>query len=118
MEDLGIRTKRFAIEVVRLVDRLLKRDSLRVIGNQLLRSATSVGANYRAARRGKSRADFFYKLKIVEEEIDECQYWMELLMESGLMEKSTIEPLYNESKELTAIFVSSNKRNKTVKYKA
>jgi four helix bundle protein len=77
------RTKKFALRVIRLVDSLPNRRSARVMGDQLLRSGTSVGANYRAACRARSRKEFCSKLGIVEEEADESAYWMELLIESN-----------------------------------
>ncbi|MCM2360045.1 MAG: four helix bundle protein [Geobacteraceae bacterium] len=84
-ENLKERTKSFALRVIRLVEALPKGRTVDVIGKQLLRSGTSVGANYRAACRSKSAADFIAKMGIVEEETDESIYWMELLIESGLM---------------------------------
>jgi len=78
-----------------------------VIGKQLLRSATSVGANYRAACRAKSNADFISKMGTVEEEADECLYWMELLAEAKLVQPEKLQPLMAEADELVAITVSS-----------
>ena len=80
--DIQYRTKQFALRIIRLVDALPKNKTSDVIGRQLLRSGTSVGANYRASCRAKSRADFIYKLGIVEEEADESLFWLELLVES------------------------------------
>src|SRR5947207_15435942 len=82
-DDLRPRTKAYALRVIRLVESLPRNRTADVIGKQLLRSATSVGANYRAACRAKSPADFTAKMGIVEEEADESLYWMELLIESG-----------------------------------
>src|SRR5437764_7438785 len=84
-EDLKQRTKSYALRVIRLVESLPTSRTADVIGKQLLRAGTAVGANYRAARRSRSPADFIAKLGIVEEEADECLYWMELLVESGLV---------------------------------
>jgi four helix bundle protein len=80
--------------------------------NQLLRSATSVGANYRSACKGKSTADFINKIIIVEEEADECVYWLELIEELGLAQNDMIKTLRNEAKELTAIFTAIGKTAK------
>ncbi|MCO5249380.1 MAG: four helix bundle protein [Chitinophagales bacterium] len=106
MSDLKGRTKKFAIEIIRFVQSLNNHPTHRVIGNQLLRSGTSVGANYRAACRAKSDADYKYKIKIVEEEIDETGYWIELLIESGILSTSKVQSLLKEANELTAIFSS------------
>ena len=114
-DELKKRTKNFALRVIKLVSALPNTPTGGVIGNQLLRSGTSVGSNYRAACRAKSKADFIYKIKIVEEEVDESAYWLELIIESGLMLKSKIESLLKEADELTAIFVSSNKTAKSKK---
>lgn len=103
------RTKQFALRIIRLVNALPKNYAADVLGKQLLRAATSVGANYRAACRGRSKAEFIAKLGIVIEEADECGYWLELLVDSGLMPKEKLEPLLTEANELTAIFVASIK---------
>lgn len=108
------RTKQFALQIIRLVDTLPQNSTCDVIGRQLLRSGTSVGANYRAACRGKSKADFIAKLGIVVEEADECGYWLELLNDSVIMPQDKLEPLRRESDELTAIFVSSIKTSRKV----
>jgi four helix bundle protein len=105
--DLKLRTKQFALRVIRLVESLPKRPAGHVIGNQLLRAATSVGANYRAACRGRSRSEFCAKMGIVEEEADECVYWMELLVESGLVREELLTGLIQEANELLAITVAS-----------
>lgn len=106
------RTRLFALAVIRLVESLPKTLSADVMGRQLLRSGTSVGANYRAACRGRSRAEFIAKLGIVEEEADECLYWIELLTESGLMTEAALAPLKAESDELLSIVVASLKSAK------
>ncbi|MFH1613687.1 MAG: four helix bundle protein [Planctomycetota bacterium] len=103
------RTKAFALNVIQLVEKLPKNKSADIIGKQLLRSATSVGANYRAACRGKSVADIIAKLAIVEEEADESIYWMELLAESGIVSKQHLQNIITEADELTAMTVSSIK---------
>ncbi len=105
--NLKTRTKSFAIRVIRLVDSLPRSQSCRVIGNQLLRAATSVGANYRAACRGRSTAEFAAKLGIVEEEADECIYWMELLVEASIVPGGRLGELLIEANEITAMIVAS-----------
>ena len=85
-DDLQARTQTYALRVIKLVESLPLNRTTDVMGKQLLRAATSVGANYRAACRAKSSADFIAKMGIVEEEADECLYWMELLIESGLVD--------------------------------
>jgi len=101
------RTKLFALTVIRLVQSLPKGQTAGVIGRQLLRSGTSVGANYRAACRAKSAADFISKLATVEEEADETIYWMELLTEAGILKPERLQSLMKEAEELLAITVAS-----------
>jgi four helix bundle protein len=102
------RTKAFAPRVIKAVRALPGKDDVAgVLGRQLLRSGTSVGANYRAVCRAKSTADFINKLKIVEEECDESLYWMELLAESGSMAASRLQALMQEADELLAIIVAA-----------
>ena len=103
------RTKEFAKEIIRLCRRLPGNREGRLIGNQIFRSGTSVGANYRSACRAKSSADFIAKMGIVEEEADESIYWMELLVESGLIHKDEIGDLLQEADEILAMTVSSIK---------
>lgn len=112
-DELKKRTKEFALRIIKLVNALPNNSTGRVIGNQLLRSGTSLGANYRAACRAKSKSDFIYKINIVEEEADESAFWLELIIESGLMPLTKIESLLKEADELTAIFVSTNKTAKS-----
>jgi four helix bundle protein len=107
--ELKQRTKKFALRVIKLVDALPKTTVGRAIGNQLMRSGTSVGANYRSACRGRSKAEFIAKVGIVEEEADESAYWMELIIESGLMKPALINDLLREANELTAIMTASRK---------
>ena len=114
-DDMKHRTRQFAIRVIRLVESLPKGRTEDVFGKQLLRSGTSVGANYRAACRAKSTADFVYKMGIVEEEADESLYWMELLIETKIMESKKLEPLMKEADELLAITVASIKTAKKTK---
>ena len=103
------RTKRLALRAIELVETLPKGRSADVIGRQLLRSVTSVGANYRAACRGKSTADVLAKLAIVEEEADETVYWLELLIEAEIVPESRVTPLLKESNEIVAMTVASIK---------
>jgi four helix bundle protein len=107
--DLKQRTKEFALRTIRLVESLPRGKITDVIGRQLLRSGTSVGANYRSACRAKSIADFISKMGTVEEEADESIYWMELLIESGLISKDKVVELLDEADQLVAIIVSSIK---------
>lgn len=106
-DELRKRTKAFALRVIRLTDALPENAVGRVIKGQLLRSGTSVGANYRAAKRAKSRADFIHKMGTVEEETDESMYWMELIVEAGLLPEVRIEQLYQEADEILAMVVAS-----------
>jgi four helix bundle protein len=110
--ELKRKSKRFAIDVIKLIERLPSNRSLNVLCNQLLRSSTSVGANYRSACRGKSTADFINKIIIVEEEADESLYWMELMEESDLVSPSDLSALKKEADELTAIFTAIGKTAK------
>lgn len=111
-KELQRRTKQFALRVIGLVEALPRRRTAQVIGNQLLRSATSVAANYRAACRARSQADFVHKLGIVEEEADESLFWLEMGVETNLMPKARVQDLIQEADELTAIFVASRKTAK------
>ena len=103
------RTKKLALRIIRVVEALPKNRSADVIGKQLLRSATSVGANYRAACRGKSALDVIAKLGIVEEEADESIYWMELLIEGGFIPETKLKDLLTETNEIVAMTVASIK---------
>ena len=106
-ENLKLRTKQFALNVIKLVEALPPGKTCDVIGRQLLRSGTSVGANYRSACRAKSPADFIHKMSIVEEEADESGYWMELLVEAGKLKPEQPAALLKEGNELVAISVAS-----------
>jgi len=106
-EDLKKRTKAFALRILRLVESLPNNDTCRVLGRQLLRSGTSVGANYRAACRAKSQPDFISKMDTVEEEADEALYWMELLVESGHVKPACLSKLAEEGEEILKITVAS-----------
>jgi four helix bundle protein len=105
--DLKERTKRFALRVLKLVDALPKTTASRALAAQLVRSGTSVAANYRAARRAKSTAHFLSKLGDVEEEADETLFWLELLKESGIVPAAKLSALMQEANELVAIIVAS-----------
>ena len=108
-EELKERTKRFVLRVIRFVESLHRGRTADVIGRQLLRSGTSVGANYRAACRAKSPADFISKMGTVEEETDESLFWMEMLIEARIVESGKLESLMKEADEILAITVSSIK---------
>lgn len=108
-EELQNRTKRFALRIINLVKALPNKPEGRIIGNQLLRSGTSVGANYRAVCRARSNAEFIAKLGVVIEEADESAFWMELIVESSLLKKNLIEPLLKEADEIVSIMISSIK---------
>ncbi len=114
-EQFKQRTKTLALRVIRLVRALPSEPASDVIGRQLLRSGTSVGANYRAACRSKSTADMLNKLKIVEEEADETIFWLELLVESELMPASRLQDIIQETDEILAMTVASIRtlRNRT-----
>jgi len=107
--DLKARTKRFALRVMKLVDAMPRTIQGRAIANQIIRSATSVAANYRAACRARSRAEFIAKIGIVEEEADENCFWLELIIDSSLLTEERIRPLLSEAGELVAIMATSRK---------
>ena len=107
--EFKARTKDIALRVIRLVDSLPSRRSAEVIGKQLLRSGTSIGANYRAACRGKSTADVINKLATVEEEADQGLYWIELLIDGGLVTENKLAKLYSDIDEVVAMTVASIK---------
>jgi four helix bundle protein len=106
-EQFKARTRQLALEIIRSVESLPRSRTADVIGRQLLRSGTSIGANYRAACRGKSKADVISKLTIVEEEADETIYWLELLIESKIVEPSRVDSLMKEANEIVAMVVAS-----------
>jgi len=111
-EELRGRTKQFALRVIRLFTALPKTTEAQVIGKQLLRSGTSVAANYREACRSRSDAEFVSKLGIVEQELDETSLWLELLAEAGIVTEDRLNLLIGETDELLRIVVSSIKRVK------
>ena len=108
-QEFKRRTQRLALHVIELAEELPKRRTAEVLGRQLVRSATSVGANYRSACRGKSTADVLAKLAIVEEEADETVYWLELLVEARIVAESRVTALLKESNEIVAMTVASIK---------
>lgn len=108
-DDLKERSKAFAIRVLRMVDALPRTPAGRAIANQVTRSATSVGANYRAARRARSPKEFVAKIGVVVEEADETEYWLELILETGMLPEDKIAPLLAEATELTKIFATSRR---------
>jgi len=112
VNDLKIRTKTFALNIIKLVKSIPEDRIGRVIGNQILRSGTSVAANYRSACKARSKADFISKITIVEEEADETTLWLELIMESETLNNNLTKILRKEANELTAIFTSSGKTPK------
>ena len=107
--ELLTRTKSFSLRILKLVDHLPRTMSGRAIGNQLVRCGTSVGANYRAACRSRSRAEFAAKLGIVAEEADETVYWLELLLDGKLLCETELSELLKEANELTAIFTAGRR---------
>lgn len=109
MQDLKARTKRFALDVIRYTRTLPNKDEFIIIRRQLIRSATSVAANYRATQRAKSKADFISKLGTVEEEADESLFWLECLAELATSEHLELKRLLVEANELVSIFVASRK---------
>ena len=108
-DELKLRTKQFALRVIKLVAALPKTIEGRAIANQLVRCGTSVAANYRAACRARSRSEFVAKMGVVFEEADETQLWLELIVESKLVPIKRVEPLLEKASELVAIFVASRK---------
>jgi len=112
INDLKQRTKKFALNVIKLVKAMPEDRIGRVLGNQILRSGTSVAANYRSAYKARSKADFISKITIVEEEADETTLWLELIMESDTLMNDFTKTLHKEANELTAIFTSSGKTAK------
>ncbi len=110
--ELEQRTKKFALRVIRFVSGLPKGMVSDVLGRQLLRSGTSIGANYREANRAESRREFVHKISIAEKEAAETQYWLDLCLESGLADPSVCASLQKECAELVAIFTSIGRSTK------
>jgi len=111
-QEFKDRTKNIAVRVIRLIEFLPHTPASQIIGKQLLRSATSIGANYQAACRGKSPADVIHKLAIVEEEADESLYWLELLIESEMVAADKLKSLQSDINEIVAMTVASIKTMK------
>ena len=114
--ELLTRTKAFGLRILKLMDHLPRNTSGRAIGNQLVRSGTSVGANYRPACRSRSRAEFAAKLGVVAEEADETVYWLEVIRDGNLLPAKKLTELLKEADELTAIFTAGRRtssRNQT-----
>ncbi|MEO6850857.1 MAG: four helix bundle protein [Mucilaginibacter sp.] len=110
--ELKKRTQKFAVDIIKFIEPLPNSKVLNVLSNQLLRSSSSVGANYRAACKGKSTADFINKIVICEEEADESIYWIDLMIESELVNAALLTTLKKEATELTAIFTAIGKTAK------
>jgi four helix bundle protein len=106
-EELQERTRRFALRIIKLFRSLPKTDEARILGKQVLRSGTSIGANYRAASRVRSRAEFVAKLGVVLEEADETAFWLELMRDARIFPEAKLQDIVDEAKELVAIFVTS-----------
>src|SRR5947208_10953559 len=107
-QDLRDRTKAFALRIVRMFSALPKSTEAQVLGKQLLRSGTSIGANYRSAGRARSKAEFVSKIGVVLEESDETVFWLELLYEYGILKPELLHDLLREANELTAIFSAAH----------
>lgn len=111
-DKLKLRTKNFAVEIVKYYRNLPKTEEAKIIGKQLLRSATSVAANYREVCRARSDAEFFAKLSIVVEEADETLLWLEIIIESELIKDDKTKQLYQEALEILSIMAASRKTMK------
>jgi four helix bundle protein len=112
-KDLKERTKNFALRIIKMYSSLPKSREAELLGTQVLRSGTSVGAYYREASQGRSRAEFIAKMGDCLKELDETTYWFELLIEGGILSENKLSGLVQESKELTAIFVTIIKNTKS-----
>ncbi len=110
--DLAVRTKTFAVRIIKMYSALPRETVAQVLGKQVLRSGTSVGANYREANRGRSKTEFVAKLGECLKELDETAYWLELLVEAAVVAESRLSPLLDETSQLIAIFVTIIKRAK------
>jgi len=111
-EELKQRTKHYALRIVKLVEALPKTTTGRAVANQLIRSGTSVASNYRAACRGRSKAEFIAKIGIVIEEADESEFWLEVITEAKLLKKEQVESLLKETDEIISIMVTTSKSAK------
>ena len=108
-EELKLRTKKFSIEIINMIEKLPNLNTVRIIANQIVRSGSSVGANYRAVCRARSDREFVSKMNIVLEEADETLFWLEIISEKNWIAEDEIKKIWKEGNELTAIFVSSLK---------
>jgi four helix bundle protein len=117
-EEMKTRTKEFAKDIINLCRKLPNNREGRLIGNQVFKSGTSVAANYRAACRGRSKAEFIAKLGIVEEEADETLFWLEIIEEMNIYDPSSVDSLMQECDEIIAIMVSSVKTAKRTRKQA
>jgi len=108
-DDLKLRTKRLALRILKVADQLPKTVSGKTLAHQIARSGTSIAANYRSACKGRSKSEFIAKLGIAEEEADETQFWIEMIVEAGLIPESKLKDLLQETKEITAIIAASRK---------
>jgi four helix bundle protein len=113
--DLMIRTKEFSLRVVRMFSALPKTTEAHVLGKQILRSGTSVGANYREAQRARSKAEFISKIGDCLKELDETAYWLELLTDSGILTPAKLTALRNECDQLLAIMTTISKKSKATR---
>lgn len=112
-EDLKVRTKKFALRIIRMYSALSKGDTVAmVLGKQVLRSGTSVGANYHEAARARSKAEFISKIGDSLKEVEETEYWLDLLQQSGCLSPAKLVELVDETRELIAIFTTIDKRAK------
>jgi len=111
--DLKERTRDFALRVIKLYSALTSSAVAQVLGKQLLRSGTSVGANYREAHRSRSKAEFIAKMGDCLKELDESSYWLDLLVSAGIIPEPRVAPLSDETNQLTAIFVTIIKNTKS-----
>ena len=111
--DLRERTKEFALRIIKMFVALPKTEEARVLGKQVLRSGTSVGANYREAQRSRSKAEFIAKIGDCLKELDESAYWLELLADSGIVPPAKLASLRDEANQLLAIFTTISKRAKS-----
>jgi four helix bundle protein len=112
-KDLKDRTKNFALRIIRMYSSLPKSPEAKVMGTQVLRSGTSVGANYREASQGRPKAEFVVKIGDCLKEIEETTYWLELMIDGNILPKNKLSGLLQESKELTAIFIAIIKNTKS-----
>ena len=111
-KELKVRTRKFAIDILNFIDKLPNRRSANIIANQLGRCGSSIAANYRAACRGRSHAEFVAKMGIVEEEADESTFWPDIIPDTKNAKTEEVEPLLKEARELTAIFTAASKTAK------